>query len=261
MQKSAGLSGGRALPDDVDVEMNAMITNGKKYMLAEASAAAGLLGLLLRWLLYRSAVDDRGLLVFGHPLAIAGWLLPLALLCLLIQAVLKMPKASPAVPLGAVPGVGCILMTFGLLALSLQLDDSVAILRASRLLGLLAAVCMALAGISRFLNQRPFFLLMVIPGIFFAVFLVGMYQKMRGIPQMDDCLPMIGASVVMMLYSYHQAAMDLGCSTFRSQIVLGCLTVYFCLTSLVNGESPVFYLCGAGWALMGILSLREERTE
>ena len=237
------------------------MTKSQKYIYAAAAAAAGLTELLLRYLLYRMGVDDQGRLVFGHPLAAAVWLLPLLLLPVLVLAAGKLPKESPAVPLGKLPAVGSILLTAGLAAGVLKMESVGAMLKAARILGCLSAVSMCAAAVFRMKGKRPSFLLMVIPCIFFGVFLLSTYQRVRGLPQIMDCLPMMGAGISLLLYVYHQAALDLKSSSFRSQMIYGCLSIFFCITALLDGENPVLYGGCALWAACGIISLQEERKE
>ena len=237
------------------------MTKKKSFQLTLTALAAGAAAAVLRYFLYAAAVDDRGLLIKGHPLEIAGWALLAALLGALYFLTNGLSKTRLQVPVGPVPGAGSILLALGLAAAALHADPRFSLMKIAGMIAWLAAACMIFSGISRFQKKRPFFLLMVVPCIFFILYLVGLYQVLRGIPQIGDCLPAVGAAVSMLMLSYHQAAMDLHSSNVRSQVFYSGLTVFFCLTCLAEGRNPVFYACGAGWAGLNLLTLREERKD
>ena len=126
--------------------------------------------------------------------------------------------------------------------------------RAWEVLGMVSPVCLVLAGISRLLGRKPFFLLHVIPCLFFMVHVITFYQLWSSDPQLQNYLFALLGTLALALFSYYTAAFEADCGSRRGTLVSGLAAVYLCLAELAWSAQPLLYLGGALWALTGLCS-------
>lgn len=213
----------------------------------------------LRWLLYRVAVDEKNLLVSGHPLEVLLWLLTAATAALTVAAVWKLDGSNryvdnfrPSVESAAgdfllAIGIGITLLMMGKSGTKLEWARTVA--------GCLAAVSLVPAGISRFQGKRPFFAFHSLVCVFFAIYMVSRYQTWSGNPQLQNDVYELFGCVALTLFSYYQAAFDVGSGRRRMQLAMGLLAVFSCVTALAHTEHWALYLTAAIWAATNLCSL------
>ena len=228
--------------------------------LALILGAMGLAGCLMRYFLYRVGLDEKGLLTPMHPLGILTWVLTGAAVVLALVCTWRQEKTCPALAVGTVPGIGSLILAAALLLTGIGTRKANGLLAASIPLCYAAAASMAGAAYAQFRGRRPFFLLRVIPCLFFAFYLIGSYQLTRGIPQMEDYVAPVCAIILSMLLSYQQAAWDLASTEGRQIRLAAGLTLYFGLISLSHSWMPVLCLGSSLWALTLLLSCQEERA-
>lgn len=233
----------------------------KKTQLPALVGVLAAAGFVLRKLVYAGAVDEKDLLITGHPLVIALLVLTAAALVLIAAAAWKLDgsemfednfSASAAAFLGhgmAAAGVLCTVllnapMMSGLLG------------TAWKLLGWLTPVCLFLAGYQRLQGKRPFFGLHAIPCLFFAVHVVNHYQVWCSNPQVLDYVFALFGAVALSLFGYHQAAFDVDAGKRRMLLGTGLAAVYLCAAELALTAYPYLYFGGLLWAMTGLCSLR-----
>jgi len=222
--------------------------------------ALGGLGLVLRRVLYATALDARYLLPGDHPLEIALWVLTLAALCLIAATVWGLDgsaryadnfQPSRAAAAGHFLAAGGILLTvlgndpmgFGYLGL------------AWKVLGYLAPPCLVAAGIDRLRGRVPCFALHMTACMFLVFQIVDHYRAWSGNPQLQDYIFELMGTMILMFFSYYCAAFDVESGKRRMHLGTGLTAVYLCTVNLATTAYPFLYLGGIAWVLCDLCSL------
>lgn len=226
--------------------------------------AAGLLGALLRCILYLTGTDEKGLLVTGHWAHIAIWLLTAAAAGALILGCVKLrgpeeyADCYPASYLGC-GGCFAAAAAFLLTALPEWNAARTPLDSAAAGLSLAAAGCLVYTGICRLHQRKPHCFAHCVVCICFAVRMVCQYRVWSSDPQLLDYCFYMAAHVGLMLTAYHLAAFDAGMGSHRMLWLFGLSTVYFCLLCLWGGSHSLLMLCGAVWVLTNLTELKVRR--
>lgn len=224
-------------------------------------ALAGLLaaaGYFLRRLVYTGAVDEKNLLVRGHPLVLALWVLTAAALAVIAVLALREKKGSELYAenfsQSAAAFFGHGMMAAGVLV-TVLLNDAVM----PGLLGLLwkwlgwaTPVCLLLAGAARLRGKVPFFGFYAVACLFFAVHVVNHYQAWCSNPQLTDYFFALMAMVALTLFAYQQAAFAADSGDRRMLTLLGLGAVYLSGTELAAGAYPYLYIGCILWCLTAL---------
>lgn len=218
------------------------------------SAVFGLAALVLRRWLYAVAVDEKGLLIAGHPLTIALWTAVLAGAVLILArvrkehgSVLYEDSFSPSL-------ISCFshcFMAAAILIMVLNYEFPLFGIIGTiwKVLGFLTAPAMVWAGLSRKKGMKPFFGIHAALCLFLLLHLVSRYQGWSGNPQLQDYVFELLASVMLVLFSYYCAAFEAGMGNRRMQLATGLLTVLLCGAALaLRTDCTGLYLSGALWA-------------
>lgn len=223
----------------------------------------GIAALVLRKMLYATAVDVKGLLLRGQPLEIALAVLTLGVLIRIVLAVRQlkgtdhcenMDSPNLAAAFGNVAaGAGILITVLTAVPVSGGYLES-----AWRFLGLAAPVCLLLAGVSRVLGKKPFFLLHVVTCLFFLVHIVTRYQLWSANPQLQDYVFALLGVAALMLFCFYIAAREAGCGSRHMELGMGLAAVYLCLAELARSACPALYLGGVLWALTDLCSRQKE---
>ena len=215
------------------------------WMLLPGAAA-----LVLRWWLYAACVDAKGLLPRNHPLEIVLMLLTGAVL-LLIAGIAGKQDTDRADSENLPGAVGNAAAGAGILATVLtgmpMMDNYLGIVW--RCLGFVAPVCLLLAGAARFLGKRPFFLLYVVPCLFFVVHIVTRYQLWSSQPQMQGYVFALLGAMALMFFGFYTAAREADCGSPGMRLGMGLAAIYLCMAELARSSSPALYLGGILWVL------------
>lgn len=223
------------------------------------AAGLGVVGFFLRWMLYAVAVDEKGLLPLWHPLEVLLWLVTAAAVVLILVKVWKLDGSaryednfapSRAAAVGHFAAAAGILLT--VLFYDVKMDGALA--AAWKVMGILAAPGLALAGLCRIQGKRPFFLLHLSACLFLVLHIVNHYQTWSGNPQLQDYVFTMFGAITLMLYAFYHAAFDVGSGKRRMQLSMGLLAVYLCCVALSGGEYPLLYLGGIFWAMTDLCS-------
>lgn len=238
-----------------------MKKNQPNRRLPAAVLALGALCLVLRQGLYAAALDEKNLLLRGHPLE---WLLWAAVSASVVLILLSLWKqgGSARYEDNFSPSVAG---TFGhfLMAASIGITVMIsepgalgALGAAWKLLGFLSVPLLLWAGLCRLQGKMPFFLIHGILCVFLLMHIMNQYQRWCGNPQlMDYIFPLLGA-VMLAFFAYYTAAFEAGCGTRRMHLGTGLLAVLLCTAALSVGEYPFLYLGGISWALTDLCRLQ-----
>lgn len=223
----------------------------------------GLAANVLRALLYRVAVDEKNLLVPGHPVEMALWAVVLAAAALVVLTVRKMGgSGNYADNFGpsARAATGNLVMGIILLGMVLTGRPGVAqgMGKAWRLLGLVASLGFVWSAWLRWKGRKPFFLARVAACLFLLLHIVTYYQHWSGNPQLQDYIFDLLAVVLLTLFSYHTALFEVGMGKRRMQLATGLLACLLCLTALSGSEYFALCLGGAYWSVSDLCALEPK---
>ena len=241
------------------------MTNQSKFkFLPAVIAVLGAVCALARFGLYRLAVDHKGLLISGHPLAIAGWILAAAAAALTVLAVWKCrgsDRYEDNFESSVWAAIGCFALAGGIaLAVLTGFGASGTMAQITMVAGLLAVPALAAAGLHRFQGRKPFFLLYGIPCLYLALYALGHYQVWSSQPQLQDWFWVMAGSVSLTLFSYYKTAFCVELGNRKLQLATGLLAGFFCLSAVGSGDF-LLYLGGAVWALTDLCVMMSAASE
>lgn len=222
----------------------------------------GMAGLVLRTALYRTAVDVKGLLMQNHPLELALAALTAAVLVAIVLTVRTRRDERDYEDLYAVnlpAAVGNVAAGAGILVTVLGTMPEMGsyLETAWHYLGLAAPACLLLAGITKALGKKPFFLLHVVACLFFLLHIIIHYQIWSSHPQMQDYIFSLLGVMMLMFFSFYTAALEAGCGSPRMMTGMGLAAIYLCSAELARSSCPWLYLGGIAWVLTDLCSMRK----
>ena len=233
----------------------------KSTYLPLITLGAGLLTMLLRFILLATGEDDKGLLVNGSFADIFSWLLAVATLVVIFLGTRDLREASkfsfnfPA----SLPGaVGTLAAALGILITSVSElfagTDALGI--AGSVLGMLAAPALVLVALSRYQGQRPSVLLHGVVCVYLMLHLVSHYRLWSAYPQIQSYGFELLSIVCLMLACYHRATFDVGEGNRRSYAFCALASVFFSVATLPGCDSPLFFLGCAVWMVTNLCNLK-----
>ncbi len=229
------------------------------------TAGLGFAAMILRFMLYAVAVDEKGLLIRNHPLAIGLWLLgaAAALIILLCVRTLKGTRRHSAnFPVSLPATGGCWLFAAGILVTVVMSRNDISRLALLRnLAGLVAVPSLAAVGICRQRGRRPYALFHVVVCIYLTLYTVSHYPGWSSMPQLQDCFFAMISCILLMLFAYHQAAFDAGMGSRRMQLGTGLLAGFTCFAAIAGNPELLLHLTAGIWALTNLCSLNLTRCE
>ncbi len=223
-----------------------------------AALAMGLAGAGLRALLYRVALDSRGLLQQGHPLEIAVWLLTAAAFVLAFAASRGswMGNRTPDVPSRRIfAGIGDILLGVAVL-ISVStggLEGFPALTPVRKILGVVCMASLIASGFCQIFKKSIPFFCPVAAAVFFLLNMLTNYPVWSRDPQLQDYVFTLGAEICLCLFSYYRAALSLGLPGRKQRFVSGVLGIFFCATAIAGSYSWI-HAAGAVHILTTLLS-------
>lgn len=210
----------------------------------------GGIGLVLGKWFYGTGVDDRDLLVLGHP---AGILL--ALLAIAVPVFLFLTcrtdrtegtyrqnfPASPAAFIGSVvEAVGIFILSMGDL-----MDRTDVFCSVTGILGVVCFPALVVCGYCRWKQMRPSFLLHGLICLFFALHLFSQYRIWSSDPQFPDYGFQMLANIGLMMAAYQRTAFDLDMGNRGLYRFYSLGAVFFCCLSLATPGAGMFQLATA----------------
>lgn len=234
-----------------------MKNNRKGIGLPCAILLSGIIAMILRQQLYMTAVDARGLLL-RYTLLEEVLLLLTGVVGAALVWVLRKDRGTKryednySASVFAALGHGAVAM--GIAAASRHIaPGQIGYMGAVwQLLGMIAPACLILAGVLRIFGKKPFFLLHVIPCLFFLLHVINSYRGWSSNPQMQDYLFALLASITLTLFAYHTAAFEADMGNRKWVLGTGMLAVFLCLAELGWSDHSELYAGGMLWALTGM---------
>ncbi|MBR3950097.1 MAG: hypothetical protein IKJ84_05420 [Oscillospiraceae bacterium] len=236
-----------------------MKVSGRKLVPA-AVAVLGIAALVLRLVLNMVAVDEKGLLVAGHPLVAA--LAALTAAALLVALVFgKKLEGSAAYAdnfTASIPAmVGHFAAAAGIAVTVLTRQPMMPgyLGQGWKLLGYLAPVCLVLAGVSRGRGKRPFFGFHLIPCLFLVFHLVNHYRSWSGEPQILDYGFTFFGTMALTLFAFYSCCFDAEAGNRGMQLFSGLAAGFLLLAELAETAYFSLYLGGILWAFGDLCTL------
>lgn len=229
--------------------------NTRMKLLRYAILSAGLLGMLLRSLLYATGMDPKGLLAPNHWTTWAMLILTALILAVLVAATHK--SQGPAAygdcfPASFCQGAASLLAAavIALRSLSLLPQAADTMDLAASAFGMVAGIALITVGICRFAGKQPSFLCHSALSIYFALQMICQYRHWSADPQLLDYCFYLLAFICLMLTSYFLAAFDAGMGSHRALWFFSMAAAYFsCLAIPESGDAGLLAVC-ALWAFL-----------
>lgn len=224
----------------------------------------GVLGFMLRLWLFATGIDEKGLILTGHPANSLLFLLTAAVLLglyLCLRPLTGTPTYKRLFKHSRISAAGCWVGAFGILV-----TESRAILQPQSapnlplfLLGIVAAVCLGMLGLCRLRGARP---RVLIPGcitVYLMFHLVSQYRGWSAEPQLQVYVFPLLASICLMLRAYHRATLDARSGSRRWYVFFNYSALFFSCLALCSDQWS-FYLAMAVWTATSFCSLKPVRT-
>ena len=201
----------------------------------------------LRFLLYRVAVDEKGLLTAFHPVELLLWLLAAATVVLAVLFTGKDPKKRRDDQLEALgqimAAVGIAISAAGGFKAGAGILDLV-----HMVFGLAAAVLLCYGAILRWQTKPEPIFCAGITCVFFALHLVCRYRGWSAQPQLQDYLFPLAGAICTMFFCY------LRCDSAKWKIrrVVGLVGTFCCITAICKTQDPALYLGAGLWMITNL---------
>ena len=208
------------------------------------AVGGGLVGLSLRFWLEAKAIDDKGLLISGHPAHTGLWVLGLGIVALMALWVIRYqptPKKAPAPKSSTPAALGCIPPMLVLIWSLIQADTIPTIV-----LSALALAGLATVALCRFMGKKVPLVAHIILCGWLVFLLIQTYRTWSFDPQLHHYCFQLLAYVALTLTAYQHAAMDHGMGNQRKLWFWSVTAAFLCITTAGAGLQ---YLALAIWVL------------
>ena len=222
---------------------------------------AAVLGALVRFWLYATGLDEKGLLDPAHIGHFLIWLITLAAVAAIILGTLRLKQAAkysfnfPPSPISA---AGAAIAAGGMLATALiQLfsnRDTMVVL--TGFAGLICALVLLFLANCRHKGLHP---TVLFPGalcVYMILHMVCLYRAWSADPQIQDYCFALFASVSLTMACYHSAAFCANSGNRQMHTTFHLFSIFFCIVCLPQSDMPLFYLSMAIWMFTDLCSLR-----
>ena len=221
---------------------------------------SGILGLLLRFALYETGIDGRGLLEAGHWANTALWALTIltGIGIFLMTRKIDTPAAlDAAYPASYLRSAGAFAAMAGIAITTVTefAEFSSRLHLIVWVLGLCSAVAMGITAVCRLRGKRTHCLLLAVVSLYFALRMVARYQVWSSDPQLQDYCFYLCAHAALMLSAYQHAAFDADTGNHRALWFFSLGSVYLCLVSLPRSMDPALLLGCVIWAFTNLTDL------
>lgn len=226
----------------------------------------GAIGAALRYWLFATGIDEKGLIVTDHPAQLLIWVLTLLVAVILVIATwnLKGPADYRSNFKRSIFGAAGFLFAAAAAVIVLlpRLQSAMEPLNIAGLaLGGLSALSLLALAVLRFLGKRPNPIFLMIICAWLMVDLVLLYRQWSATPQVQNYCFSLLANVCVMLSVYYSAtfAADMGNRQMHSLFHL--LAVFFCLVSLPKCESPLYFALMCAFMMLDLCALNPKPKE
>ncbi len=232
----------------------------KSSVLPLLPMTAGIFGILFRFWLLSTGVDEKGLLVRSHPAHVLIWILvPLTLALVALAAQNAAPQCEKPFPASRLGAAGCVLAALGIFISDLLELNQDPLSIVSGILGFLAALGCLHTGWCRLQGRQGSIWWQSIITLYFMIHLIFQYRQWSAEPQLQNYFFPLLASVFLMLWCYHRAVLDQNHKNRRSCLFFGQCALFFSCISVTTG-SWLFYLAMALWTASD-LSVKQEASQ
>lgn len=195
--------------------------------------------------MFSTAIDQKGLLIQGHPGMILSWLLLAVVICVLCLSLKKRQvyHFSPT----ALSSVSMVFFSlgYGFTAWQLLVTRAQPLSVITGILAAFSALCTLLLAIAlgRKLRLHPF--VYCPPALFLMLFLVCRYQQWSGEPELHRYLFQMLCVVALMFTAYHRAALESDKKGIRPYLLLSRAAIFCCIAAIPGSSYGVLYGCCA----------------
>lgn len=226
----------------------------------------GAVGAALRYWLFSTGVDEKGLIVTEHPAQLLIWLLTLAVSVTLVIATRWIKNSADYrsnFPPSVLGSAGFLLAAGATAFVTLRrLDTLTDILSiAGFALGCASILCLAFLAWKRFYGQRPNPIAFIIICAWLMVDLILLYRHWSATPQVQNYCFSLLANVCIMLSVYYSATFSANMGNRQMHTLFHLLAVFFCLVSLPKCENSVYYGLMCGFMMLDIRPLEIKPKE
>lgn len=235
----------------------------KPNTLSAVTVGLGGIALVLRRLVYLFALDEKNLLIPGHPLSVALLALTAVAMGWIVFQTWKLDNIYP--PLGPnIPATAGHVLAASGIAVTVLLYPAAgegSLRTAWTGLGILASVCLLPVGFARMGGRKPFFLLHLASVLFLLLHLLAHYRIWSSNPQLlDYVFPLLG-TMALLLFAFYNAAFCAGLGKRRVHTAVGLAAVYLCLGELAASQYPYLYLGCILWVLTDLYHPQPTQTK
>ena len=207
----------------------------------------GCVGCALRFLLYRIAVDEKGLLVPMHPVGLILWVLAAAAVALAVLFTGNGPKKRRDDQLEA---LGQVMAAVGIaISAAGGFKAGTGILElVHSAFGLAAAVLLCFGAILRWQSKPEPIFCAGVACVFFTVHLITRYRGWSMHPQFQNYAFPVAATITAMFFSY------LRCdgAKWKLRRMVGLVGTFCCLTAICRSADPALYLGAGLWMITNL---------
>ena len=207
----------------------------------------GCVGGALRFLLYRVAMDEKGLLMTFHPVELILWVLAAAAVALAVLFTGNDPRKRRDDQLEA---LGQVMAAVGIaISAAGGFKAGAGILGlVHTVFGLAAAVLLCFGAILRWQSKPEPIFCAGVACIFFALHLVVRYRGWSAYPQIQDYLFPLAGALSAMFFSY------LRCDSAKWKLrrMVGLVGTFCCLAAICRSLDPALYLGAGLWMVTNL---------
>lgn len=225
----------------------------------------GAIGAALRYWLYATGIDEKGLIIADHPAQLLIWVLTVIVVIALIVAT-RMLKSSADYKSNfprSIPGAAGFLFAAAAAMITLlpRLQGAVEPLNiADLLLGGTSILCLLVLTFLRFTGKRPNPIFLIILCTWLMVDLVLMYRQWSATPQVQNYCFSLLANVCIMLSVYYSATFAANMGNRQMHSLFHLLAVFFCIVSLPKCENPLYFVLMCAFMMLDMCA-SEPRTK
>lgn len=229
-----------------------MKSNWKYQYLPCLSLFLGAAGCLLRLAQYRFALDEKGLLITGHPLK---WALVLLAVLMVGAVLLPRKEEAPAGPPEGpawFAGLGALALAAGLLGTTIDRESGTFLVRLCRIVQLAAVAGQLWTGFCRLRKKEAPFAGDALTCLFLCLYLFYQYPYWSGDPHIHHYFFFVAGLLGLAATACAQAAFAAKLGWQRSHFPVALLTAFACLTAIPRAEAPLLLLTGSFWAVFSL---------
>lgn len=243
----------------------------RRNLLPLLALELGILGALLRGILYAENIDDHGLLPLFDFAEVLLWAVTLFMIVSLIWTTRNLHRGTGYTfnyPPSVFQAIAMALSAIGFVVSSAMVlfsgADTVATVSAA--FGILSGLILLYLAFCRWKGIHPSAFFPLIICIFLIVRLVYCYRLWSSDPQLQNYLFPLLSNVCAMLAAYYTTAFTDGRGSRKLHTVFHLATAYFALASLPVCEDILFYLSLGLWMFADLCNLtpapkKQKKTE